>query len=431
MQLKREAISPTKTKLTVTADQDELDRVKEHVLKELSGQVRVQGFREGKAPAHLVEKQLDPNRLQSEFLEHAVNDLYVPAIQELKLRPVAQPQISVSKFVPFNTLEFTAEVEVIGDVKLANYKTIKLSPKVVEVTAADVNGVIENLRDRGAEKQPVQRAAKLGDEVVLDFTGTDAKTGERIEGADGKDYALTLGSKSFIPGFEEEVVGLKAGDSKEFEIVFPADYGAQELQNRKVKFAITVHGVNELTKAKLDDTFAKSVGPFKTVAELKADVKKQLKAEREREAQNSFDNELLNKIAEKSEVELPAGLVDQEIDRLEEEEKRNLVYRGQTWQEHLQEEGVTAEEHHERQRPAAEANIKAGLVLGEVADKEGITVTPEEVEIRIMLLKNQYQDEQMRAELDKPANRQDIQNRLVTEKTLDKLRGYATKTSLK
>ncbi|HWB39500.1 MAG TPA: trigger factor [Candidatus Saccharimonadales bacterium] len=427
MNLNRETLTSTKVKLTVAADQDELDRVKEHVLKELSSSVKVQGFRAGKAPAALLEKQIDPARLQTEFLDHAINDLYAPAVQELKLRPVAQPQINVTKFVPFTTLEFTAEVEVVGDIKLANYKTIKLTPTKAEVTAADVNKIIENLQERGATKTSVNRAAKNGDEVLIDFSGSDAKTKDPIAGADGKDYPLTLGSNSFIPGFEDELVGLKAGETKTFDIVFPADYGAKELQSRKVTFAVTVHDVKELAKAKLDDEFAKSVGPFKTVAELKADVKKQLTAERQREAQNQFDNELLQKIADKSEVELPASLVEEEIDRIENEEKQQLVYQGQTWQEHLDAEKVTAEEHREQKREGAERNLKVGLVLGEVADKEGITVTPEELEIRIMLLKNQYEDDAMHAELEKPENRRDIANRMMTEKTLDKLRGYATK----
>ncbi len=427
MQLTRESTSDTKIKLTVVADQTELDTVKQHVLKELGGSVKVQGFRPGKAPANLIEKQVDPSRLQSEFLDHAINDLYVAAAQEQQLRPIAQPQISVTKFVPFSALEFTAEVEVVGDVKLADYKKITLLPPKVEITAADISEVLDNLLARGADKQAVKRAAKTGDEVLIDFTGTDAKTGDAIEGADGKDYPLLLGSNSFIPGFEDALSGVKPGGKTDFELTFPADYGAKPLQNRKVKFAVTVKTVSETTKPKLDDSFAASVGPFKTLAELKADIKKQLKAEREREAQSKFDSQLLETIADKSTVSVPEALIAQEIARIEEEEKRNIVYRGQTWQEHLDEEGLNAEQHSDKQRPAAERNIRAGLVLGEIANAENITVTPEELEIRLMLLKNQYPDAGMQAELDKPENRRDVQNRLMTEKTLAKLREYANK----
>jgi trigger factor len=425
MQITRDQINPTKVKLAVKPSEDELDNVKQHVLKGLAPNVKVQGFRTGKAPANLIEKNIDPAVLQSEFLDHAVNDLYIDAVQQEKLRPVSQPQVSVTKFVPFTTLEFTAEVDVVGDIKLGDYKKIKLAAKKVEATAKEVNEVIDSLRTRSAEKKEVKRAAKEGDEAVIDFYGTDAKTKEPIAGADGKEYPLILGSGNFIPGFEEELVGLKPGDTKDFVITFPADYGAKELQSRKVNFAVTVHKVNEMVKPALDDAFAAKVGPFKTVAELKKDIKKQLTAEREQEAQRAYDNELLEKVTEKSTVPVPESLVEEEIDRIEEEEKRNVVYRGQTWQEHLDSEGVTAEEHRSRQRPAAELRVKAGLVLSEIADREKITVTPEELEIRVMLLKNQYPDAAMQAELEKSENRRDIQNRLMTEKTLDKLRSYA------
>jgi trigger factor len=425
MKVTKEQLSPTRLKLTITADQAQLDTVKQHVLQHLAPNVKVPGFRPGKAPQNLIEKQLDQAVLQSEFLEHAINDIYVEAAAQEKLRPVAPPQVSISKFVPYSTVEFIAEVDVVGDIKLADYKTIKLSPKTVEITAKDVNEVVTNLRQRAATKSDVSRAAKLGDEVTIDFKGHDAKTKEPIEGADGKEYPLVLGSKNFIPGFEEELLGLKAGDEKSFDLTFPADYGVPTLQKRKVTFEVTVSKVQELAEPTLDDAFAASVGPFKTVAELKADIKKQLTVERQRDARNAYDDELLTKITEKSSVTIPDALVDEELDRIEEEEKRNLVYRGQTWQEHLDAEGLTEAAHREQKRPGAEQRVKAGLVLGEVAEREHISVTPEELEIRLQLLKGQYTDPTMQVELDKPDNRRDVNSRLMTEKTLDRLRSYA------
>ena len=429
MQVKKEELNPTKLKLSVTADRPALETVKQQVLKNLSRDVKVPGFRAGKAPAHLIEKQLDQTALQSQFLDEAVNQLYVEAVRREKLRVVAQPQIAINKFVPFTTLEFSAEVEVVGDIKLGDYKRIKLAPKTVEVTAKDVTEVLDNLRDRGATKQEVKRAAKVGDEVTIDFTGTDAKTKEPIDGADGKDYPLVLGSKTFIPGFEEELIGLKPGGKKTFNLTFPKDYGTAALQNRQVSFAVTVTKVQALTKSKLDAAFAASIGPFKSLAELKADIKKQVTAERQREAQQAYDSELLEKIAAKSTVAIPPALVEEELNHLEEEEKRNVAYRGQTWQEHLDAEGLTEEAHREQKRESAEKRIKAGLILGEVAEKEQITNTLEELEIRIQLLKGQYTDTAMQAELDKPENRRDVNSRMLTEKTLDRLRSYATKST--
>lgn len=427
MQTKLERLSPTSVKLNITADQAFLDDAKQAVLAKLAQGVKVPGFRAGKAPANLVEKQLDQAALQSEFIEQAVNQLYANAVSQQKLRPVVPPKITLSKFVPFTTLEFTAEVEAVGNIKLADYAKVKLAPKTAEVTAKDVTGVLGNLRQRAAAKEEVKRAAKPGDEVTIDFTGTDAKTGEPIDGADGKDYPLVLGSKAFIPGFEEELVGLKPGGDKTFVLTFPKDYGAAALQGKKVNFAVKATKVQQLTEPKLDDAFAATIGPFKTLAELKADIKKQLKAEKQQEADHAFENELLQKIAKKSTVDIPKSLVDEEIDRMEEEEKRNLTYRGQTWQEHLDAEGLTAEAHCEQKRGAAELRVKSGLILGEIAEQEKVSVTPEELEIRVQLLKGQYPDPAMQAELDNPDNRRDIRGRLLTEKTLDKLRGYATK----
>jgi trigger factor len=425
MQVTRTQPKPTTVKLAITAEAAELERIKQAVLEHLARHVKVQGFREGKAPANLVEKQLDPTQLQSEFMEQAVNQLYVEAVQQQKLRPATQPQITINKFVPFTTLEFTAEVDAVGDVKLGDYKNIKLAKKPVEVTAKDVNQVVDNLLSRGATKQEVDRAAKVGDEAIINFKGVDAETKKSIQGADGSEYPLTLGSNSFIPGFEDEVVGIELGRKKTFVLTFPKDYGVKDLQGRKVEFTVTVLKLNELVKPKLDDAFAATVGPFKTVAELKADIKKQLKVEREREAQTLYDNELLERIAEKSEVPVPDSLIEGEMDRMEEEEKRNLVYRGQTWQEHLQQEGLTEAEHREQKRESATLRVTIGLLLGDIAEKEKIDVTPEELEIRLQLMKGQYQDPAMQAELDKPENRQDIHSRMMTEKTVDKLRGYA------
>ncbi|GAC1499217.1 MAG: trigger factor [Candidatus Saccharimonadales bacterium] len=429
MQLKREQITPTSIKLTLSADQTVLDKVKLAVLNKLSKNVKVPGFRPGKAPASLVEKSIDQSVLQTEFIDNVVNDIYLDAIEQTDIRPVAAPKIVSTKFVPFTTLEFTADVDVVGDSILADYKSIKQKLAPVEISNDEVKTVLENLRERAATKTEVTRPAKLGDELIIDFKGMDKLTKKPIDGGEGKDYPLILGSKSFIEGFEDKLVGTKAGTEKALDLTFPSNYGSPGLQNKKVTFDVTIHKVKELKLPALDDAFAATVGPFKSLAELKADVKKQLQAEKQQEATRKFDNELIQKIADKSEVSIPAQLIEDEIDRIEEDDRRNVVYRGQTWQEHLDSEGVTEVEHREKQRVTAELRVKAGLILGEISAKEGLTVTPEELEVRLQLLKGQYNDPAMLAELDKPDNRRDIMSRLITEKTIDKLRQYATKTT--
>lgn len=425
MQVHKTITSPTIIKLTIEADQLLLEDVRTEVLRRLARNVKIQGFRQGKAPLPMVEKNVDPNNYQQEFLDAALNRMYSEALQEQKIRPVAQPTVNIKKFVPFTTLEFEAEIEAIGEVKLTDYTKVKLDKKPVTVTAKDIDDVLDNLKIRMAEKKEVGRAAKDADEVWINFEGRDATTNEPIKGADGKDYPLVLGSNTFIPGFEPNLIGVKPGEEKEFTLEFPADYGVKTLQGRKVTFKVTATKVNEVVKPKVDDAFAAKVGPFKSAAELKSDIKKQITAERQQQNDRDYESDLLSKITEKSEVAIPKALVDEELTRLEREERQNVAYRGQTWQEHLDEEGVTEDEHREKNRPGAEMRVKAGLVLAEIAEKEKIDVSGEELKMRIELLKGQYQDPAMQAELDKPENQREIASRIMSEKTIERLVGYA------
>ena len=417
MHIKQDTSGTTVT-LTVTPEQVQIDAAKLQAIERLGAKLKIQGFRPGKAPIAIIEKQLDANALQSEFLEIIINNVYIIALQHQKVRPVTQPQVNIQKFVPYSELEVRYELEAIGKIELPDYSKIKIAKKPASVASKDVDEVIDNLRTRAAKKEEVTRVAKMGDEVVLDFKGIDASTKQPISGADGKDYALVLGSKSFIPGFEDEVVGLKPGDNKEFTITFPKDYSAEALQNKNVIFTIAIHKVSKVVQPIADDAFAASVGPFKSIAELRLDIDKQLLAERSGQVERDYDNELLEQIAKKTKVTIPKPLVDDEIERIETEEKRNLVYRGQTWQEHLESEGVTEEQHREKNRDGAELRVKAGLVLAEIAEQQHISVSPEELEMHVQLLKGQYADPSMQGEIDKPDNRREIASRLLSEKTI-------------
>ncbi len=427
MRVKLTTLSDNKFKLLITADQDLIDNTKTKVLRHMAAKhVKLPGFRAGKAPLNLVEKHSDPTQLQQEFLDEAVNRLYAQAIKAENLRPIANPKVSLKKFVPFTEFEFEAEVEAIGNIKLANYKNIKMPRTKVTIVDKDVTEVLSGLRQRLAERKVVERPAKNGDEVIIDFTGKDSQ-GKRIAGADGKEQPIIIGSNTFIPGFETNLIGLKADQEKTFSLTFPKDYTVNALQSKKVSFNVVIKKINEIIEPKLDDSFAAKAGPFKTLAELKADIKKQIGIERQEQADREYENQLVSKIAKASEVSVPGVLVDEQVDRNEQAERQNLVYRGQTWQEHLEDEGVTEAQHRERNRPDAEASVKAGLVLSEIAQQEGLVVTPEEFEIRLQILKGQYTDKAMQTELDKPENRRDIENRLLTEKTLAKLVQYSQK----
>jgi trigger factor len=426
MQVSRTNTSETEIKLVITATGAELLTLKQHVLGHFRSRVKVAGFREGKVPLEMVEKNVDQAQFQTEFLEEAVQNLYVQAIDNEKIRPVDRPEVQLKKFVPFTALEFEVDIPVVGEVKLPDYKKMKKAKEAVEITDKDVDDVIAALQKRLAEKKDVERAAKTGDEVWIDFKGVDAK-GEAVNGADGKDYPIILGSNTFIPGFEENVEGMSAGEEKTFTLTFPKDYGVKTLASKDVTFTVTVTKVQELTEPKLDDEFAAKAGPFKTVKELKADIRKQVESERQYEADRNHEAELIKQLTQKTKVSVPDVLIQEQIERSVRELKQNVAYRGLTWQEYLEAEGKSEEDYlKDVVRPQAEERLRASLVLAEIAEKEGLVVTPEELEIRMQLLKGQYQDPGMQAELEKPETRRDIAARMLTEKAIAKITEYAS-----
>ncbi len=429
MSVKREQTSPTIAKLTINAEPSLLIEIKNVTLKNLGKQTRISGFRQGKAPISLVEKNIDSSLLQTEFLDNAINRLYGNAIDSERIRPVSQPKVTVQKFVPFTTLEFVAEVESIGEVNLPDYMKIKATKKTVKVLESEVDEVVKKLQERNATKTEVKRSAKDGDELIISFKGEDAKTQQPVKGADGENYPLVLGSNTFIPGFEPNLIGLKAGDNKTFLLTFPKDYGVNALRNRQVNFSVSVAKVNELIKPKIDDAFAAQAGPFKNLAALKDDIRVQLISEKKDQADRDFENDVLTKLAEGTKVDIPAVLVDEEVERTEQEVRQNVTYRGQTWNEYLEGLEKSEDEYRLSLRQSAEQRVRVGVALSEIADREHVVVTPEELTLRLQMLKGQYKDPAMQAELDKPENKRSILSRMLSEKTIAILASSASTVS--
>lgn len=418
MQIKQTTHSPTETTLTVILGDKELSPVKEDVLRQFQASISLPGFRQGKAPLAMVEKSVDQSKLQTLFLEEAINQSYPQAVKTEAIRPVDRPEITIKKFVPFATLEYDARVAVITGLKLPDYSKIRVARPSVKVTAEDVKNVLTSLQQRLAEKKDVNRPSKKGDQIWIDFKGVDSND-QPIKGADGKDYPLLLGSDTFIPGFEDNLDGLKPGESKSFSLKFPKDYGVKALAGKEVKFDVTVKKVQSVSEPKLDDSFAAQAGPFKSLTDLKEDIKRQLTIERQQQADLEYESELVRAITAKTKFAIPEVLINDQVERLMQELKQNLTYRGQTLQEFLEMESTTEDKYRKATMyPRAEERVRASLVLAEIADQAKLHITPEELEIRIQVLKGQYTDPAMQSELDKPEARRDIAARMLSEKTV-------------
>ncbi len=412
------------TILSITASKQDLEPIVRSTYNRLRESVEAKGFRPGKAPNDIIDRELGEQTVHAEIIDAAAQKFYRQAVESEDVRPINSPHVEVKKFVPHNELELEIKVEVMPEVKLGDYKKISQDKPAVEVTDDEVDNVLTSLQDRFAEREEVDRAAKEGDEVTIDFIGT--RNGKPVDGAEAKDYPLQLGSNRFIPGFEEELIGLKAGDDKVFTIKFPDDYNEQSLAGTEVEFNVSVKKVSETKRPKLDDEFAGNAGPFKNLEHLKTDIHDHLKSEKEQQQERAFNNEVVDKVVDQAKVDLPQSMVDAERQRVESDFLRSLSEQGLDKDEYLKKTGQTEDKHQKEIDEQAERRVKTSLVLTEVATQEGLEVTPDELEVRAQVLAGQYQDEKIREELTKPEVRREIANQMLAEKTVEKLGGYAT-----
>ncbi len=412
-------LSDTKVELTIVLGEKELKDAEQVALTKLAKTVKVPGFRKGKVPVAVVAKHVDPNALMQQTLDDALSKAVSEAFTSEDIQALDRPQVEVKKFVPGKELEFTAETDVLPKVTLGDYKKLGVKKTVGKVTVKDVDEIIERMRKGFAERKDVDRAAKDGDEAVLDFTGK--KDGVAFDGGNATDYTLALGSNQFIPGFEEAIVGHKAGEAFDVPLTFPKEYHSAELAGAKVVFEITLKTVKEIVLPELNDELAAKAGPFTTVAELKADIKRELEAGREREALDKFKDELVGKLIEVSTVPVPEILVDDQRKSIEQDMTQNLAYQGLTLDNYLGNKKLTYEEWLATEvKEAAENRVKAGLVLAELSKVEKVTATDEELAEKIRQYQEQYGN-RSKQDFTTPELQRDIANRLLTDKTIDRL----------
>ncbi|MGD8374254.1 MAG: trigger factor [Candidatus Woesebacteria bacterium] len=413
--------SESKVTLSVILDASDLELIKPKTIARLSKKLKVSGFRPGKIPANVAEKNLDANLLGMEIAEDAINKFIVDVLEAEKIQPLDRPKIDFKKYVPGEVLEFVAELDILPEVTLGDYKNLKVKKESVKIDEKGINSVIERMRSGMATKNEVERAAKNGDEAVIDFEGT--KDGKEVPGATGKDYPLQLGSNSFIPGFEEGVVGKKTGDKFDLPLTFPKDYHHKPLAGEKVNFAVTIKKINAVELPKLDDEFAAKCGPFKTVEDLKSDVKRELEAQKQRELDDKLKDQLIEQLVKNSKIPTPDILIDDQTKALEQDFTQNLMYRGMTLDQYLSDQSLTKEDWVKNElREQAIRRVQVGLVLAELSKAEKIEVTLDELNVRLDELMQQYgNDQKIREQLDTPEVRRDLANRLITEKTVDKL----------
>lgn len=420
MKTKFKKLSDSRVEITVTLDAKDLKAASEKAIEKLAKDVNVGGFRKGKVPTDVAKKFIPENDLNAETIDIAVRSTVIEAFKENEKSPLVMPSVNVTKYVPGEMAEYTATADIIPEVKLGDFKKLGVKKPEAKVTEDDIKNVLNNLTNSFAEKKVVKRAAKLGDEVIIDFVGK--KNGKAFEGGSAKDYHLELGSKSFIPGFEDGIVGHESGDKFDLPLTFPKDYGVKDLAGAKTVFEILVKQVNEVVTPAVDDELAKKCGPFKTVADLKADIKKNLAAQKEHQLTEKYKDDLVSALVKKSTVPAPEILISDQMKMIREDISRNAASQGMSFEDYLKRAGETEENWEKEAKKIAEMRVKASLALQTLAVNEKITVSDDLVNAKIAELKDVYKKSpEALKSLKDPNVKMDIKNRMIIEATLDYL----------
>ena len=414
-------LSDTKVAVNVALGVSELKDAELAALNELGKDIKVPGFRKGKVPVSVVSKNVNPNVLAQKTLESALSKAVADAFISEKLQALDRPEVEVKKFLPGSELEFTAESEVMPKIKIGDYKNLKSTAKKVSVTKKDISEITDRLKKGFASKKTVQRPAKLTDEVNIDFEGK--KDGIAFDGGKGEKYDLVLGSNSFIPGFEDGIIGKKTGETFDLKLTFPEDYHADNLKGAEVVFTTTINEIKEVVEPELNDELAAKAGPFKTVEELEDDIKREITKQKETEAIEKLKDDLVAELVEKSTVPVPDVLLKDQMKLIEQDTNRNLMYRGMSIDDYIK--SLKYKDKNDwlenEVRPIAEKRVKAGLLLAELSKVEKIEATENELLKKINQLGKQYPSEDMRKHLKTPEVQRDVANRILTEKTVDRL----------
>ena len=415
MQVEIENSRPTATTLIVRAAAADMAKTKARVEADMAAGLKLPGFRKGMVPPELAGREVGQQALTEAFLRDFVPRLAQQALALKEIRPVLAPEVAVTKFVPFEQLELTIRTEHLGAVELAGWRELSLELPEIKAEAAEVGKVLERLRLDFATFKDVARPAKKGDRVWLDFQGENEKGGA-IAGAGGRDYPLVLGEGGFIAGFEDELAGAKAGADLEFKLNFPKDHSPKHLAGTPVVFKVALKRVESVARPALNDALAAKAGGFKDLAELKKIVRKQILADKRQKTREVLLGRAVAALAEKSKIEIPAGLEAEELRRLEAEHAAWLAENGLDLEGWLGEAKLSLEEHRQKLRATALSRLKGGLVLRQIAVEEKLSVSDEEVERRLGQHRTEDLDEVRLAEL-----RHDVRARLLVRKALERL----------
>ena len=392
MSLQVEKLEKNMAKLTIEASAEDFEKAIQKVYLKARGKINIPGFRKGKAPRKLIEKMYGTGV----FYEDAANDLiptaYAEALKDCDLEIVSRPEINVTQIEAGKPFIFTAQVAVKPEVTLGEYKGVEVEKSDVEVTDEDINKEVDKERENNSRTIDVDdRAVESGDIIKLDFDGS--VDGVPFEGGKAENYTLTIGSGSFIPGFEDQLIGTKIGEDKDVTVTFPEDYHEKSLAGKEAVFKCKVNAISVKELPEADDEFASEVSEFETLAEYKEDIKKKLTEKKEKAARAKKEAQAIEKAVENATMEIPDAMIDTQVQSMMEDFARRMQSQGLSLEQYFQFTGMDVKKMHDQMKPEALKRIQNSLVLEAVAKAENIEISDEKVDEEIAKMAEAYKME--------------------------------------
>lgn len=376
--------------LKITLPAEEVNKGFKKAVAKIAGQVNIPGFRKGKAPRNIIEMHYGKEAVKQETFELVANQCYTEALEQEKLIPVSDPKVEDSVFEENKDMELTIKVTLKPEVKLGDYKELHVEKEAVEVTDEAVEEQVQGLRSRHAKMVEAEEGAVIekGDFAIIDFAGT--VDGEPFSGGEGKGYPLEVGSNSFIPGFEDQLVGLKKGDSTDVDVTFPEEYFVKELAGKQAIFKVNVQDVKRKELPELTDEYVAANSECKTVEELRASYKERMQKAAENNSQIAYEKALIDLAVANAEFEVPEIMIEDRVTQMIDEMRMSLEARKLTLEQYMQYSGIDMKQLRERQHDAAVENVKTDLVLDAIAKAENIQVSMEDVDSELSAIASQH-----------------------------------------
>ena len=396
-----------KAKVVVEIDKPEFEQALTKAYAKCRKDIMLPGFRKGKAPRKMVESMYGATVFYEDAVNEIFPEIYTTAIVDQQLKAVGSPSVSNMDTPDEGGVVLTIETELYPEVTLGQYKGIEVPKREVKVEESEVDAELSRMAERNARIETVDRAAQMGDTVVIDFEGFEG--GKPFQGGKAEDYSLTLGSGSFIPGFEEALVGAVAGEERDVNVTFPENY-AKELAGKPAVFKCKVHEVKESIKPELDDEFAKDVSEFDTLDALKNDIRARFTKSREEQNERAFESSAVQLAAANMTCNVPACMIDEQVDHQIEQFAYQLQSQGMKMEDYVKMIGGDLSSLRQSMRPMAEQTVRSDILLSEIARAENLEVTDEEVEEELKKLAEQYQMEldKVKAAVDTAAVKSDL-----------------------